>query len=318
METKRRSKLAIIGAGSVGSSMAYASLIRGSADDIVLYDLAAEKVAAEVADLSHGTQFTGHSDVSGGDDVAVCKDATVVVITAGAKQRPDQTRLDLAAVNVDILKDLMPKLVEQAPDALYVLVTNPCDVLTVAAQRISGLPTSQVFSTGTMLDTSRLRWVIAQEASVALSNVHASIVGEHGDSEFAMWSNARIGAVPITEWVNSKGERLFSESRLEEIQHQVMRSAYSIIQGKGATNYAIGLTGARLVEVLHSTQRSVLPVSSVFSGQFGIDGVALSLPTMVSSKGVERVTNVPMTSAELTLLRRSADAIRATLKSLGF
>ena len=202
--TRRASKISVVGAGSVGSSLAYACLIRGSADLVALYDIAKDKVEAEVADLAHGTQFTPAS-VMGGADVHDTADSDVVFITAGARQKPGQTRLDLAGVNANILRSLMPQLVEQSPNALFVLVTNPCDVLTVVAQQATGLPANRVFSTGTMLDTSRLRWLIRQWANVEQRHVHVTIVGEHGDSEFPLWSTANISGVPIHDWTVEGG-----------------------------------------------------------------------------------------------------------------
>lgn len=314
----RRSKLAVIGAGAVGSSLAYAALIRGSAQEIALYDLDEKKASAEVRDLSHGTQFTPTSTVVGGADIGCVEGASVVIITAGAKQNPGQTRLDLAATNVKILKSLMPQLLEQAPDALYVLVTNPCDVLTVVAQQISGLPPGRCFSTGTMLDTSRLRWAIARECGISQSNVHAIIMGEHGDSEFPVWSSADIGQTPIREWTDAEGTRIFSESVLARLADEATTAAYSIIEGKGATNYAIGLTGAKLTEALHSDQRRLLPLSSVHENFHGISGVAFSAPSVVSRRGIERVLEISMDAQELTMLKRSAATLRASLHQLGF
>lgn len=317
-EANRRlaSKVSIVGAGSVGTSLAYACMIRGSADEVALYDINEIKVDAEVQDLSHGTQFTS-SSVSGGSHVDVVADSDVIVITAGAKQKPGQTRLDLAATNAGILESLMPQLVSRAPNALYVLVTNPCDVLTVVAQRCSGLDTRRVFSTGTLLDTSRLRWLIASLSNVAQRNVHATIVGEHGDTEFPVWSTARIGTVPIREWLVG-GEPIFSDAVLDDLAVQVAQAAYSVIEGKGATNYAIGLAGARLVEALMSNQRSLLPVSSILDDYYGISNVALSVPTLVSSAGVERPVRARMDDSEVEKLQRSAAALKQSLTDLGY
>ena len=310
------SKLAIIGAGAVGSSMAYASLIRQSAREVVLYDIQKERVEAEVLDLAHGTQFTGSSSITGGDDLNLIDGASVVVITAGAKQRQGQSRLDLAGVNVGILNDLMPRLVERAPDAVFVLVSNPCDVLAVVAQRLSGLPTSRVFASGTVLDSSRLRWVLAERAGVSSSSVHAMIVGEHGDSEFALWSQARIGPVPILEWQPVDGAPL-TTAELEQIAVEVKTAAYKVIAGKGATNYAIGLSGARIVEAVLRDEGAVLPVSSVLENYRGVSGVALSVPSVVDASGVARVIDVPFSADEEKLFGISAAALRAALDSLG-
>ena len=313
------SKLAVVGAGSVGTSLAYAALIRGSASNIALFDVNAPKAEAEALDLAHGSQFAAASaSVSGGGDIAVTEGADVVVITAGAKQNPGQSRLDLAGTNVRILEQLMPQLLEQAPDAVYVLVTNPCDVLTVAAQRISGLPTERIFSSGTVLDTSRLRWLLARRAGVCVASVHASMVGEHGDTEFPLWSGATIGPVPIRDWTDGGGgERIFTPGYLTETAREVTQAAYKVIAGKGATNYAIGLSGARIVEALLRDDNAVLPVSTVLSGQYGISGVALSLPSIVGRGGVRRVLDTPMDDGELAALQHSANTLRNTMATLG-
>jgi len=311
-------KLVVVGAGAVGSSTAYAALIRGSAREIVLYDIDAPKVEAEVLDLAHGTQFTGASSVTGGTDVALAVGADVVVITAGAKQKPGQTRLELVGTNARILEGLLPGLLEHAPDAVYILVTNPCDVLTVVAQRISGLPAGRVFASGTVLDTSRLRWLLAEKACVSPSSVHAHIVGEHGDTEFPLWTSATIGGVPLKDWTAADGSKPFTQESLDALAHEVATAAYRVIAGKGATNYAIGLSAARIVEAVNGREDAVLPVSTVLDGPYGISGVALSLPSVVGQGGVRRVLEVPMDDGELARLARSAEALRASAASLGY
>ena len=309
-------KLAIIGAGSVGSSLAYAALIRNAARDIVLYDINTARVDAEVLDLAHGTPFVGSASVSGGSDLDKIRDAQAVVITAGAKQEPGQTRLELASVNARILRALLPQLVERAPDAVFILVTNPCDVLTVIADELLGLPAGRVFASGTVLDTARLRWLIADAAGVAASSVHATIIGEHGDSEFPLFSAATIGQRPLHEWVDGRGEIVFTRDRLEQLTDDVVNAAQRIIAGKGATNYAIGLSATRIVEAVFRNERSILPVSSVLRGYRGIDGLALSVPSIVGSGGVERVLEIPMDDYEQSRLDSSADALRAALASV--
>ncbi len=312
------SKLTVVGAGSVGTSIAYASLIRGSARQIALYDIDAKKVEAEVHDLAHGTQFTPTSMVTGGADIEVTKDSSVIIVTAGARQKPGQTRLELAGVNAGIMTTLIPQLLEQAPNAVLVLVTNPCDVLTVVAHKVSGLPLGRVLSTGTLLDTSRLRWAIAQRAGVSLSNVHAAMLGEHGDSEFPIWSSASIAQIPIREWTDTDGTRIFTEEALASITHDTVHAAYSIIEGKGATNYAIGLAGARLVEAILGDQHKIWPLSSVLTGYRGVSDVALSVPSLVGPAGIERVFEFPMDAHEISMLNTSAQAIRTTLKAIGY
>jgi L-lactate dehydrogenase len=307
-----RTKLTVVGAGSVGVSVAYAALARGSAGEIALYDIATEKVDAEVLDLSHGTQFT-RSVVSGGSDPAVVEGSDVVVVTAGAKQQPGQTRMELAGTNARILESLMPTLVERAPDAVYVIVTNPADVMTVVAREVSGLPASKVFGSGTVLDTSRLRWRLAQRAGVSIASVHADIVGEHGDTEFPLWSNARIGPVPILDW---RAGEPFTQSELDEIAVDVRDAAYTVIRGKGATNLAIGLSGARIAEAVIRDEHAVLPVSTILDGIHGVSGVALSLPSVVSASGAVPLAETPMSADEQARFAASADAIRAALELL--
>ncbi|WP_159500548.1 L-lactate dehydrogenase [Microbacterium sp. 18062] len=315
MTAIENSKLTVVGAGSVGSSVAYAALIRGSARHVALYDISTAKVEAEVLDLAHGTQFTGSSDIIGGSDLSVVEGSHVVVITAGAKQNPGQSRIELAGVNAGILKSMMPQLLEVAPNAIYVIVTNPCDVLTVLAHESTGLPPERIFASGTVLDTSRLRWKLAQRAGVSSSSVHAYIVGEHGDTEFPLWSTASIGTVPILDWQTENHPRM-TVPELDEIAVDVRDAAYKVIQGKGATNYAIGLSSARIVEAILHDEHAVMPVSTVLSGYHGIDGVALSVPSIVSARGAFPVSETPYSERELELLRHSAESLRDVAESL--
>jgi L-lactate dehydrogenase len=315
MAVIENSKVTIVGAGSVGSSAAYAALIRGSARHVALYDIATEKAEAEVLDLAHGTQFTGSSDIIGGSDLSVVEGSHVVVITAGAKQNPGQTRIELAGVNARIMKSMMPQLLEAAPEAIYVIVTNPCDVLTVLAQEQTGLPPERIFASGTVLDTSRLRWKLAERAGVSTGSVHAYIVGEHGDTEFPLWSRATIGTVPILDWVTPAGDRMTAEE-LDQIAVDVRDAAYKVIQGKGATNYAIGLSSARIIEAILHDEHAVMPVSPVLQDFHGVDGVALSVPSVVSAAGAVPVRETQFASNELDLFHRSAAALREVADSL--
>lgn len=315
MEQSRPTKLSIIGAGGVGVAIAYAALIRGSADVVALHDLASAKVEAEVLDLAHAMPFLAAKRVEGGSDLRVIAGSDVVVITAGAKQQPGEPRLALAARNADIVRALMPGIREHAPDAIVLIVTNPCDVLTVVAQRESGLDSARVLSSGTVLDTSRLRWRLSELVGVHPRSVHALIIGEHGDSEFPLWSRAKIGPVLVREW-REDGELRFPQAELDRIADEVMRAAYRIIEGKGATSSAIGVSTARIVEAILRDERAVLPVSSVLRGSLGLDGVALSLPSVLGRGGVERVLEVTMEPAERAALERSAEAIASTLRSL--
>jgi L-lactate dehydrogenase len=312
----RRNKIAIVGAGSVGATLAYASLIRGVAHDVVLYDMNAHKVEAEVLDLRHGLLFCPPANVDGSDDVAICAGADVIAITAGAKQKPGQTRLELAGTNVEICRALVPSLLEVAPDAVLLMVTNPVDVLTLAALKFSGLPKNRVLGSGTVLDSARLRDLIARYLGVASQSVHAWIAGEHGDSEFPLWSTATIGSLPVQEFSMPDGSRLDLANE-ERIAKEVVTAAERIIRGKGATNYAVGLAANRVIEAILRDENGVLPVSSLVDDRYGLGDVCLSLPSLVNKSGVAAVLDVPMSDRERELLKISAGEVRAVAASLG-
>jgi L-lactate dehydrogenase len=316
MTDTRRPKLTIVGAGSVGATTAYACLTRGVAGTLAIFDIAEQKVRAEVLDLNHGAAFVPVCDVIGSSDIEVTDGSDIIVITAGAKQKPGQTRLDLAEANVNIMRNLVPRLVERSPDAIVIPVTNPCDVVTYAAQKFSGLPRERVFGSGTVLDSARLRYLLADYIRVSPSNVHAYIAGEHGDSEITLWSSATVGAVPLKDWAPPGREPLDAEAR-RQIHEQVVNAAYEIIQGKGATWYAIGLAVARICEAVFRDEDRVLPVSSYLEDYFGISDVCLSVPSIVDRRGVVQTMKVPMSDSELEGLRKSADEVRAVCKSLG-
>ncbi|MDK9592216.1 L-lactate dehydrogenase [Propionibacterium freudenreichii] len=310
-------KVGIVGAGQVGLALAYACLIRDTAPIISLYDIDKLRVDAQVADLAHGSIFA-EPEVIGGADVSSMRDCDVIVITSGAPQKPGQSRLDLAGINAKIIADVMPKMLEVSPDALYVIVANPCDVLAVVAQKVSGLPTNRVFATGTGLDTARLRHLIARRAHVRERNVEAVMAGEHGDTEFALWSSARIGVTPILEWSDEQGNRPFTDASTNEIAKDVADAAYQVIAGKGSTNYAIGLSGSFLLDQLLSATPSMLPVSSILDDYYGISDVALSVPTLISNQGIVRPIEVPMTDREHQELTASANVLKDTIKSIGY
>jgi L-lactate dehydrogenase len=274
----------------------------------------ADKVRAEVLDLNHGMQFTPMARITGGDQLEVCAGADVVVITAGAKQKPGQTRLDLAAANVAMCRELVPDLVRAAPEAVLLVVTNPVDVVTEAALRCSGWPAHRVFGSGTVLDSSRLRFLIAEHTGVAVQNVHAYIAGEHGDSEVPLWSTATIGGVPVQDWAG--GHPLDEEARAR-IQSRVVGAAYEIIRGKGATSLAIGLAVARILEAVIKDEHRVLPVTSRLEGIHGLSDVCLSMPSVVGRAGVESVLATPLSAAERDRLMASADAVRAVARESG-
>lgn len=311
------SKLSIVGAGAVGSSLAYAAMIEGVARHIVLQDINGSKVRAEALDLMHGGQFVPEAVIEGSESVDATADSDVVVITAGAKQQPGQTRLDLADSTVKLMKTMLPPLVELSPDAIFLMVTNPVDVTTQAALKISGLPPSRLFGSGTVLDSSRLRQLIAETCAVATGNVHAYMCGEHGDSETPLWSTATIGGVDIRDWVLSNGKKL-DDDMLDKIAHRVVNAAYEVIEGKGATNFAIGVSACRIIKAILRDERAVLPVSRMLTDWNGIGDVCMSVPTIVGARGAVRQLELEVSESELSQLRASADQIRETATSLGY
>lgn len=318
-ETSRRrtTKLGVVGSGAVGATLAYAALMRGAARTVALYDVNGPRVTAEALDLAHGIQFMPMAHVVGSDDIQVLADSDIIVFTAGAKQEPGQTRLDLAETTIALVRRLMPQLVDVAPDAIHLLVTNPVDVVTYAALKASGLPRERVFGSGTVLDSSRLRFLLAEHTGVAVQNIHAYIAGEHGDSEIPLWSSASIASVPLLEWQGLEGSGALTAEDRERIARDVVESAYRIIAGKGATNYAIALAASRIVEAVINDERRILPVSSLLHDYHGISDVCLSVPTLVHAAGAGEAVAVHLTDAELEGLRRSAEAVRSTARRFG-
>ncbi len=312
----RTSKVSIIGAGAVGATLAYAGLMRGFARNVVLFDINKAKVEAEAMDLAQGIQFMPEATVVGSDQVHACADSDVVVITAGAKQQPGQSRLELAEATIGLMDKIIPPIMKVSPNAIYILVTNPVDVVTYAAIKASGMSPSQMFGSGTVLDSSRLRHQVAVECGVAVSNVHAYIAGEHGDSEVALWSSATIGGVPLLDWHDASGKVVMTKDVRERMHRDVLQSAYKIIEGKGATNYAIGVAGARIVEAVLQDQNRVLPVSTLIDYP-GVGEICMSLPAVIGRSGVKHRVDVPLNAAESAALDASARSIREVAERFG-
>ena len=309
-------KVAIVGAGRVGTTLAYTCLVRGVGKSIALYGRDPERLRAEVLDLHHGLQFVPMATVIGSADLEVCRGADVVAVTASAPMVPGRSRLDLAEANVAICRELVPRLVEVAPSAIFLFVTNPVDVVTYAALRISGLPRSQVFGTGTVLDSSRLRQLVAGHCGVAVQNVHAYIVGEHGDSEVPLWSSATIGGVLLSRWKDADLLPLDTTARAD-ISRRVVGGGDAVIAGKGFTNYAISLATTRIIESVLYDEHQVLPVSSLIDDFLGITEVCLSVPSVVNRNGVQRTLPVPLSACEAEALQRSAEAVRTVIRRCG-
>jgi L-lactate dehydrogenase len=309
-------KIAIVGPGNVGVTLAYACLIRGTGKTIALYGRRPDRIRAEVLDLSHGMQFVPMATVTGSDDIEVCRDADVLAITVGAAYQPGKTRLEMAKAAVAICRSLLPGLLQVAPDAVVLILTNPVDVVTYAALKMLGLPASRVLGSGAVLDSSRFRSLIAQHCGVAVQNVHAYIVGEHGDSEIALWTSATVGGVPVLRWDDPVLPALDAAGR-DAIVRQVVDVGYEIIRGKGYTNYAIALAAARIIEAILYDEHQVLPVSSLLDGYAGIRDVCLSVPAVVNRAGVQRLLPVPLSDGERHGLHQSARAVRAAIDKLG-
>ncbi|MGV9295481.1 lactate/malate family dehydrogenase [Amycolatopsis sp. NPDC003676] len=308
-------KVAIVGAGAVGSTIAYACQIHGVAHTIALYDTDAAKVRAQVLDLQHGSMFTPTTAIAGSDDIGVCADADLVVIAAGARQRPGQSRMELAEANVAMCRALVPRLLAAAPEAILVPVTNPVDVITRAVLAVSGLPAYRVVGSGTVLDSSRLRSLISERAGVGVPSVRAYIAGEHGDSAVPLWSGAFVGSVPVAEWTID-GAPAFTPAVRDDIARTVTNAAYEVIAGKGATNYAVGLAAAYVLDAVLGDPRLILPVSSLVQDFHGIDGVCMSLPRLVDRRGAGRPEPATPSPEELARLRSSAGQIRKACRDL--
>lgn len=309
------SKIAIIGAGSVGATIAYAVMMQGFVREIILVDKNKEKAEAEVMDLNHGSMFVSPVLVNAGT-IEDCAGADVVVVTAGAKQQPGQSRLDLTEANASMFRTLIPEVVTAAPDALLLIVSNPVDVLTDLALRLSGFSEERVIGSGTVLDTSRFRFLLGQHFQVSVSNVHAYIFGEHGDSEVALWSSAQIGNVPLAN-LCLPGRPPLDISAKETIFHGVRNAASAVIGAKGATNWAIGLAVARILEALLRDEQVILTVSRRLHNYHGVSDVCLSVPWIVTRKGAVSSLEVPCDREEVTSFRKSAEVVRDAVKKVG-
>jgi L-lactate dehydrogenase len=308
-------RIAIVGAGAVGATFAYALMIRGQADEIVLIDVNRDKAEGEAMDLRHGLPFVRPVDVHVGD-YADCAGADIVVITAGAPSRPGETRLDLAGRNAAIFRQIVPEIVRHNSDGVLLVVTNPVDVLTHLTLKLAERPASKVIGSGTVLDSARFRYLLAEHCGVDPRNVHAYIIGEHGDSEVPVWSLANIAGTRLTDYC-VVCQRDCDGIPKTEIFGQVRDAAYKVIQRKGATYYAVGLAVASIVESILRDQHSVLPIASLMQGQYGLEDVCLSLPTVVGRDGVVQVLELPLDEEEVTALRNSAAVLQEVARSVG-
>lgn len=308
-------RIVIVGAGLVGSTFAYAMQLSGLVGEIVLIDANHARAEGEAMDLAHSASFGAPTRIWAGD-YPDCTGATAVVICAGANQKPGETRLDLVKKNADIFAQIVPRIVNYTRDAILVVATNPVDVLTYAALKMSGLPPQQVIGSGTILDTARFRTLLGQHYGVDPRSVHAYIIGEHGDSEVPVWSLAHIAGMQLADFCRLNN-LICDQSALDDIFRRTRDAAYEIIERKGATYYAIGTGLLRIIEAIVRDQNTVLSVSSLITDYYGINDICLSLPTVVDRGGAERFLRLELSDEEADRLRASADVLRRTAEAIG-
>ncbi|MBE6555869.1 MAG: L-lactate dehydrogenase [Ruminococcaceae bacterium] len=307
-------KCAIIGCGHVGATTAFSLMKSGLFSDMVLIDINKERAEGEAEDLRHGLPFLAPMEIYAGDysDLA---DAGIVIITAGAAQKQGETRLDLLRANARVFDTIVGEICKHNQEAILLPVTNPVDVLTELTRRRSGFPPERVIGSGTVLDTARLKHLIGKRLAVDSRNVHAFIIGEHGDSELAVFSSANISGIDLDHFSDSNGKFLDGAER-ERLFCEVRDAAYSIIRAKGATYYAIAEAVRRIVTAIVRDEETVLPVSVATAGKYGIDGISLSLPSIVGRGGILKVLEIPLSKEERSLLEQSAARIKQAMREL--
>ena len=311
------SKITIIGAGSVGSTIAYTLAHDEIASEIVLIDINKEKVEGEVMDIEQGTCFRSPVSLVAGD-YADAKDSDIVIITSGIARKPGQTRIELTQTNVNILKSITPQIVKEAPDAKYIIVSNPVDIMTYVFTKISGLPENQIMGSGTILDTARLRYGLSEHFKVAQGNIHAYVFGEHGDTSFIPWTGAYISGLSTDEYyeeMKAHGKDvkpLDKEAMLEYVQ----KSGGKVIAKKGATFYAVSASVCQLVGLILAASDSLATVSSMLHGEYGIEDVCLSTLTLVGPNGIQGKVQMRMNKEEVALLKKSADALKEVIAQI--
>ena len=307
-------KIGIIGCGFVGAATAYTLMQTRLFSEMVLIDNNMEKAEGEAEDISHGLLFSSPQKIYAGsyDDLT---DASIIIITAGANQKPGETRLDLVGKNVEIFKSIIPEITKRNMDAILLVVANPVDILTYVALRLSGYPEERVIGSGTVLDTARLKYELGRHLSVDSRSVHSFIVGEHGDSEIVAWSSANVSGIPLHDFCSMRGYHNHDEE-MRRIADKVKNSAYEIIKRKGATYYGIAMSVKRICEAIVRDEHSVLPVSSMMHGEYGISDIALSMPAIVGIKGIETHVPISLDYEESEELKKSASILKETIASL--
>ena len=308
-------KVAVVGCGFVGSASAFALMESGLFSEMVLIDVSREKAEGEALDISHGLPFAKPMQIYAGDysDIA---DAAVIIVTAGAGQKPGETRLDLVKKNVGIFQSIIPQIAKVNQEGILLVVANPVDILTYTAARLSGFPENRVFGSGTVLDTARLKYLLGQHLGVDSRSIHAFIIGEHGDSEIAAWSSANVSGIPLNSFCEMRGHHNH-QSSMERIADDVKNSAYEIINRKGATYYGIAMSVKRICEAIVRDEKSILPVSSIQHDNYGISGIALSMPAIVGKNGVEGTVPIELNGQDALALKRSADTLQQVIETCG-
>ena len=310
-------KITIIGAGSVGATIAYNLSQDDVASEIVLIDVNKDKVQGEVMDIIQGTCFRDPIAITAGE-YEDAKDSDIVIITSGVARKPGQSRLELTQTNVDIIKDITPQIVAAAPNAKYIIVSNPVDIITYAFMKLSGLPENQIIGSGTLLDTARLRCGIAEHFNVAQKNVHAYVFGEHGDTSFVPWSKTYISAVPISEYARTMKKSGVNVAPInkEEMLTYVQKSGGKIIANKGATFYAVATAVCKLCKILTASTDTVATVSTMMHGEYGIEDVCLSTLALVGPNGCQGKVEVNLTDEEVWMLHKSAETLKNVISQI--
>jgi L-lactate dehydrogenase len=308
-------KVSVIDAGNVGMRYIYSLMISGFARSIVVIDNNKARAEGEVMDLKSCMPFVSQIEISAGDYKDI-ENSDIVVITAGAKQKPGQARLELVKENIAIFKGIIPEIMKYAPNAIFLVVTNPVDVLSFAAHKISKKPWQEIIGSGTVLDSARLRLLLSQHCNIDARNVHAYVLGEHGDSEFAVWSRAMIGGALFKEYcaMCNKCDR---KTALGGIVREVKEFAYKVIERKGETSYGVGLSMTMITRAILKDENSILPVSCLVNDYYGINGVYLSLPSIVNKKGIRETFKIPLSEEEEGNLKNSADILKSVIKASG-
>ena len=307
-------KVAMIGCGFVGAATAFALMESGLFTEMVLIDADKDRAEGEAMDISHGLPFARPMKIYAGeyDDIV---DAAIIIITAGANQKPDETRLDLVHKNVAIYKSIIPEIAKRSCEGILLVVSNPVDILTYVALKLSGFTSNRVIGSGTVLDTARLKYNLGQHLEVDSRSVHAFIVGEHGDSELAVWSSATVSGVPIDAFCEMRGHYNHDDAE-ERIAEDVKNSAYEIIEKKNATYFGVAMAVRRICEAIIRDEESVLPVSNLMHGEFGISDIVLSMPAIVGATGVEEIVPIPLDDEEIAKLLKSAETLREVMKDI--